>query len=258
VQIAPVGGTPLTDVGLRFENMPTMLSPDAPSLLVPPAKKPGLIGHWGMDEGDGSIVADISQAPAYNGRLRDAQWSDGKVGKCLMFDGKRGQVLIPAEYSYHNLRQFTLSAWVKLAGMPVQRNGHSIVNKGPEAPVQHFWWWIGYPPNHALILEMGSEAHRWGAGFSSQPLEWELGKWYHLASAFDCDGAKSTVTHYRDGEVVGAATRDEVFHSGSSDLKIGTYGGLHWMHGCIDEVKLWDRVLTAAEVRAEYTGAQAR
>ena len=109
--------------------------------------------------------------------------------------------------------------------MPVQGNGNTIVNKGPEAPVQHFWWWIGYPPDYALVLEMGSEAHQWGAGFGSGALQWELGRWYHVAAVFDSDGAKSTVTHYRDGEVVGAATRDEAFHCGAYDIKIGDYGG---------------------------------
>jgi hypothetical protein len=60
---------------------------------------------------------------------------DANVGACLEFDGKRGQVLIPAEYSYHNLKRFSLSAWVKLTSMPEQGNGHTIVNKGPVAHV---------------------------------------------------------------------------------------------------------------------------
>ena len=252
VQIAAWEGKPLEDVGLRLENLPTMFSPDAKALLVPPAKKPGLVGYWPMDEGKGSTVADTSQKPAYNGTIRDAAWSEGKLGSCLEFDGKRGRVLIPAEYSYHNLRQFSLSAWVKLTSMPERGNGRTIVNKGPEAPVQHFWWWIGYPPSYPLILEMGSPAHQHGAGFGTGPLEWKLGRWYHVAVVFECDGQKTAATHYRDGELVGSTVRNEAFHCGSHDLKIGTYGGLHWMGGSIDEVKMWDRALTVDEVQAEY------
>jgi len=238
-----------------MEQLPTMLCPDARSLLVAPAKQPGLIGWWAMDEGKGNVVGDLSGAPAYDGVMRQATWAEGRIGGCLQFDGRSGSVLIPAEYSYHNLRHFTLSGWVKLSGLPVQGNGNTIVNKGPEAPVQHFWWWIGYPPDYALVLEMGSEAHQWGAGFGSGALQWELGRWYHVAAVFDSDGAKSTVTHYRDGEVVGTATRDEAFHCGAYDIKIGDYGGMHWMDGCIDEVKMWDRTLSADEVRAEYARA---
>jgi len=166
--VATDGTLPLRDVGLRMEQLPTMLCPDASSLLVAPAKQPGLIGWWPMDEGMGTVVGDRSPAPPYDGTMREATWAEGKVGGCLQFDGHSGSVTIPAEYSYHNLRHFTLSAWVKLTGLPVPGNGHTIVNKGPEAPVQHFWWWIGYPPNYPLILEMGSEAHQWGAGFGSR------------------------------------------------------------------------------------------
>ncbi len=256
VEVAQDGDKPLSDVGLRLEALPTMLSPDPSTLLVPPAKKPGLIGYWAMDEGEGNTVADTSQEPAYNGTTSNATWTNGKTGKCLCFDGESGRVDIPVEYSYHNLERFSLSAWVKLTGLPEKGNGNTIVNKGPEAPVQHFWWWIGYPPSYALNLEMGSEAHQWGAGFSSEALEWELGRWYHVAAVFECDGEKSTVTHYRDGEMVGTTTRDEAFNSGGYDLKIGDYGGLHWMNGCIDEVKMWDRPLSAEEVAAEYQRGQ--
>lgn len=252
VQIQRRGHVPLTDVGLRFESLPTMLSPEADSLLAPPVKKPGLIGYWPLDEGRGDRVADTSQPPAYDGTMVDAKWVDGKVGKCLQFDGKQGEVVIPVEYSFHNLRRFTLSAWVKLTGLPTPGNGNTLVNKGPEAPVQHFWWWIGYPPNYALVLEMGSNAHRWGASFASHPLKWELNRWYHVAVVFDCDNKTSTATHYRDGEVVGTSSRNEVFTSGGADLRLGTYGALHWMEGCLDEIKMWDRPLTAAEIGAEY------
>lgn len=252
VEVSADAALPLRDFGLRVDQLPTMFSPEPRSLLVPPAKRPGLIGWWPMDEGSGRTVADRSPSPPYDGTLQGATWTAGRVGNCLQFDGHSGRVSIPVEYSFHSLRRFTLAAWVKLTGLPQQGNGHTIVNKGPEAPVQHFWWWIGYPPNYSLILELGSEAHQWGAGFGSQPLQWELGRWYHVAVVFECDGQKSTVTHYRDGEVVGTQTRDEVFHSGTYDLRIGDYGGLHWMDGCIDEVKIWDRALSAEEIRAEF------
>lgn len=42
-----------------------------------------------------------------------------------------------------------------------------------------------------------------------------------------------------------AARKGEAFRSGGYDLKIGTHGGMHWMNGSINEVKLWDRPLAA-------------
>jgi hypothetical protein len=250
LEVQALPGTPLRDIGLAV-SLPVLLSPTPQMLLVPPLKKPGLIGYWPLDEGQGTKVADASQPPAFDGSLRGGHWVPGKVGSALAFDGRSGGVTIPVEPPFHHLPCFTLSAWVRLDALPQPGNGASLVNKGPEAPVQHFWWWIGYPPDYRLILELGSEKHRWGAAFTSQPLTWELGRWYHVAAVCESDGQRTTVRHYRDGEIVGTETREEAFHSGTSDLQLGTYGGLHWLNGALDEVKIWDRALSPEEVRAQ-------
>jgi hypothetical protein len=251
VEVQELPGAKFRDVGIAMSPLPSLLSSSPEALLVTPVKKPGLIGYWPLDEGQGPVVADTSQPPAFNGSLRGGQWVEGKVGSALAFDGQSGGVSIPVEYAFHNLPRFTVSAWVQLAALPEQGNGASLINKGPEAPVQHFWWWISYPPDYRLTLELGSEQHQWGAPFSSEPLQWELGRWYHVASVCESDGQRTAVTHYRDGEMVGTATRDEGFHSGTYDLQLGTYGGLHWINGAIDEVKMWDRALTGEEIQEE-------
>jgi hypothetical protein len=110
---------------------------------------------------------------------------------------------------------------------------------------------IGYPPDHRLMLELGSEKHPYGRSLASTALKWEVGRWYHVAVAFQNDGANSTAAHYRDGRAVGTQTVDESFHSGDHDLLLGSYGGSHVLNGALDEVKIWDRVLTADEIARE-------
>ncbi len=255
IEAQPTAGLAFNDLRLKFEGLPTMVATDPEALLIPPAKKPGLIGYWPLDEGRGAEVADKSSPPPYNGSMRGATWAQGKRGACLQFDGHSGDVSIPVEYPFHNLKAFSLAAWVKLAGLPDKGNGGSLINKGPEAPGQHFWWWIGYPPSYSLILEVGNEKHRWGTSFASKPLKWELGRWYHVAVTFKCADGKSTATLYRDGEQVGQSTKDEAFHSGTHDIRLGTYGALHWLNGCLDEVKIWDRTLTPEEIKADMETA---
>ena len=159
--------------------------------------------------------------------------------------------MVPLDETFHGLRRFTLCAWVKLNSLSEQGNGRTILNKGPEAPVQHFWWWIGYPPDYSLFLELGNENHRWGTSFVTGPLTWELGRWYHVAVTFENVDGTCTVRHYRDGELVGTVQKQDDLHSGDYDLRIGSYGGLHWMDGAIDEVKFFDTVLTPEEIAAE-------
>lgn len=243
-------GVGFHDVGLALKPA-ALMSTSKGSLLVSPTKQPGLVGYWSMDEGRGETVADTSQKVAYNGVLRGGQWTPGVKGSALAFDGRSGGVSVPGAESLHGLTQFTLSAWVRLDALPARGNGATLINKGPEAPVQHFWWWIGYPPDHPLILELGNPQHQYGRSLHSPRLKWELGRWYHLAVVFQSDGKQSTATHYRDGHALGTQTADEPFHSGDHDLLLGAYGGLHFLNGALDEVKIWDRTLTPDEINSE-------
>jgi hypothetical protein len=230
-------GIGFRDVGLSLKPA-ALISTSRESLLVSPTKQPGLVAYWSLDEGRGETVADTSQKVAYHGVLRGGRWTPGVKGSALAFDGRRGGVLVPGAESLHGLTQFTLSAWVRLDALPTRGNGATLINKGPEAPVQHFWWWIGYPPCHPLILELGNQQHQYGRSLHSPALKWELGRWYHVAVVFQRDGKQSTATHYRDGQALGTQTADKPFHSGEHDLLLGAYGGLHFLNGALDEVKI--------------------
>jgi hypothetical protein len=241
---------PLTDVGLTL-SPPVPVAPSRGSLLLTPGKQSGLVGWWAMDEGRGQQVADTSQRVAYPGVLRSGEWVEGVSGHALAFHQKTDGVVVAGCDGLHDLTEFTLSAWGRLEKLPVAGNGGTLVNKGPESPVQHFWWWIGYPPSYALTLEMGSPSHPYGQSFNSKKLDWQIGRWYHVAAVVRSDANQTTVTHYRDGQLLRTQTRPESFHAGSHELRLGTYGGGHTLQGALDEVKIWDRPLTADEIGRE-------
>jgi hypothetical protein len=242
--------TPLTDVGLTL-TPPALTAPSRGVLLATPGKQPGLVGWWPMDEGQGLTVADRSQPVAYHGTLRSGRWVDGVSNKALAFSQRTDGVSVTGCDGLHDMSEFTLAAWVRLDKLPVAGNGGTLINKGPETPVQHCWWWIGYPPSYALTLELGSPAHAYGQSFGSKTLAWDTGRWYHVAATVHCDGQQTTVTHFRDGQLLRAKALPEAFHAGNHELRIGTYGGGHTLQGSLDEVKIWDRVLTADELRRE-------
>ncbi len=122
---------------------------------------------------------------------------------------------------------------------------------GASAPGQHFWWWIGYPPDYPLVLELGNEKCQYGKSFETGHLAWDLGRWYHVAVTCTSGGGKTTVRHYREGQEQGSRTTDDDFHSGTHELFLGTYGNMHTLRGTLDEVKIWDRILSASEIQRE-------
>ncbi len=244
-------GTPTgIEVMLNWRGLSPVVA-SAPEVLPGvTSKPPGLIGWWRLDEGRGQRAADNSPAPPFSGTVRGPTWSQGVQGTALTFTRSSDDVFIPAGDPYNGLRRFSLAAWIKLDRLPEPGDGRTIINKGPEAPVQHFWWWVGYPPSYALSIELGNESHQWGVPFSSSALTWEIGRWYHVAVTVESANGVCTVTHYRDGQPVGQVQRPEDLHSGDHDLRLGNYGSLHGMRGAIDEVRFYDTVLGPSEIAA--------
>ncbi|MBC7288499.1 MAG: LamG domain-containing protein, partial [Armatimonadetes bacterium] len=243
-------GLPLRDVGIQVEGAPPYLCSGRDALLRPPRKEGELLGWWPLDEGAGNVAHDRSGRPALDATIVDAKWAEGAHGKCLEFDGQRSRLSIRHSWTVDGLREFTISAWVKLRSLPERGHGFTILGKGPEAPVQHVWLWIGYPPSYSIILEMGNEKYQYGTSFASGALQWELGRWYHVAVTYKWDGEKAVARIYRDGELIAENAKSEELHSGSYPLSIGAYNNsaAHVMDGFIDDVRLYSRALTEQEI----------
>lgn len=82
------------------------------------------------------------------------------------------------------------------------------------------------------------------------------GTWYHLAFTYD----GSTVRAYRDGVQVDSASLSGVMNGGGPAVRIGTQAEAgNTMDGIVDEVGIWSRALTGAEMTELYnsgTGVQ--
>jgi hypothetical protein len=89
---------------------------------------------------------------------------------------------------------------------------------------------------------------------ADQPLP--AGHWVHLAGTFD----GQLMRIYVDGRPSGQLERPGPLQPCSSPLCLGAYALKHEAHftGLLDEVKLYDRALRPAEIRAHYQALAAR
>lgn len=80
--------------------------------------------------------------------------------------------------------------------------------------------------------------------------ELELGKWYYLAYTHTDDNS-GLVEIYVDGEVTYSEESGNPVApaQNTSAVTIGTWGGEAWT-GSVDEVRLWNRALSADEIKA--------
>jgi len=75
-----------------------------------------------------------------------------------------------------------------------------------------------------------------------------VGEWTHLALAYD----GSEVEGFVNGETVGTASpaTPSALNEGDWDVWIGTYwDGTYYLDGKVDEVQIYDRVLSSSEIR---------
>jgi len=198
-----------------------------------PNTDPALIGWWKFDEGSGNTAADSSSA-GNNGTINGgATWVAGFRGGAIDFDGASGYVGT-GKSLLNSLADFTMAGWVKSRNATASRIGlfgqNDLVEMGFMSGSFEIW-----------TTAAGTVNAPWGFN--------NLDEWHHLAAV---DSGSSMIL-YIDGVSVrtGAGgthtTSTFFFNIGGGGVWDGTG---NWFSGQIDDVRLYKRALTAAEVKA--------
>jgi hypothetical protein len=210
-----------------------------------PMNETGLVGYWNFDEGTGTIAHD-SSGNNNDGTIYGATWTSGKYGNALQFDGIDDYVEVFDSASLDNVVDaVTISMWVK----PNRISGWEqwLVSKGGG------WYRAGF------FTTLGIIAGTWRFGIGTGTSETDIdngnlqaGQWYHLVTTFD----GTTMKQYINGQLQpNIATPASYSLVTDYPVRIGLSDG-EWpnpFEGTIDEVKIYNRALSAEEVRAEYT-----
>ncbi|GEM_PF-1801059 len=187
-----------------------------------------LVGWWSFDEGEGEIAKDKSSS-GNAGSVHGAQWAKGVSGSCLNFDGRDDYVDCGNNPSFYPVN-ITVEMWVKPSG-------------GQESAII-----AGYLPNykgymlfnHRFSVYDGTEKQA-DASYSLEPQEWA-----YIVGTFD----GNTVKVYKNGRLESSAQQTKLLLSGANVTigKASHYDGAYF-HGLIDEVKIYNRALSNAEIQ---------
>ena len=199
--------------------------PSGPRQPVPPS---GPVGAWGFDEASSRRVLD-SSGEGNTGRISGAVRTRGRFGGALSFDGRNDWVTIADDPSLDLDRAMTLEAWVR----PAARGARTVLLKerGPRLSYGLY----ARPSGHVF-----TDAERALRG-PALPLR----RWSHLAMTWD----GSVVRVYRDGRQVASRALTGAAPRSDGPLRIG--GNAIWpefFRGDIDELRVYDRALDAAEI----------
>ena len=210
----------------------------------PPIEGGDLMLHYAFDAEFESTVADSSEY-GNDGVAQGGQFvATGVSGGAASFDGVDDFVRVPGHASL-DADDLTISAWVKLETRPdaVQ---NLVFKRVPG---------VANGMDYALQLT-SSGAVRWTVAGPWQTIvdspALEMGTWHHVVATF----AKPTMNLYLDGLLVGTASHfDNLTKNAATDLIIGAAddqeGVLSAFACCqLDELRLYRRVLTEAEIEA--------
>lgn len=206
----------------------------------PGGDAPGLVGWWTFDEAADSPVALDYTGHRLGGVLHDIVRQPGKSGQAV--DCQGGSVLVPSDRSLSVTDAMTIECWVK-TDQSGQRNNW-LVNRIFSGGVTTGFR-LGVLDDHPCFqIPITAWSHH---------LKGELalprGRWVHLAGTFD----GTTMRLYVDGRLSGTMERPGPVRPNDFNLCLGNYALDHVAHfvGLLDDVKLWNRALSADEIAQE-------
>ena len=210
----------------------------------PPTPGSGLLVALGFDEGAGSTTADAS-GNGNNGTIGGATWNtSGKFGKNLSFNGTSNLVNVSDVASLDLTNGMTLEAWI----FPTASGGYRAVimkqdtGTSPRIDLVYSLYASSPSTNPGSYVFSGSNRLT-----SVEPTgkTLPLNTWSHLATTYN----GSTVILYVNGIEAKRVNASGNILGTALPLRIGG-NGLYseYFKGQIDEVRVYNRVLSAAEV----------
>ena len=217
--------------------------------VMPPVRS------WAFDEGLGDATKDSVTGVASAIEGHRSYWKSGVSGTCLAFDGYTSAIRIPANQAPELTDAVTIEAWVALGAYPW--NWTPVIQQGHE---ESYYLGIGPHGRVGMTVKVGNEVIRLQ---SKETLKRKL--WYHVAGTYDAESGRISV--FIDGERCGERKVAEgTLAQSKAPIQIGqgkkmaqsnpvrrnTFEDTFSFDGLIDEVRLYDKVLTPEQLAASH------
>jgi hypothetical protein len=209
--------------------------------------EPGLVGHWKMNEGSGSKLID-SSGNGNNATIMNTSsgvvWVEGKEGMAINLNGLLNRfATVPSNSSLNMTNAITITAWIRTIGLSAKR----IISKGGPDGYELGVWDTG-KIEFRINRESSGSTYRL---FSNQNYPTDGTTWMHVAATFD--GTKSQI--FINGVLDNSATyAPTTIKTNTTEIQIGARSSINRWVGDLDEIKLYNRVLSAVEINTLVTG----
>lgn len=252
------GGAAVVVGALRSSRVSPGGAPGAPEPVALAAIAPwrdslarGLVGYWKFDEGSGPRAADCS-GRGNHGTLRGATWTSGRLGGAVRCDSG-AHVDVGNAPSLRLTQEATVAAWVRILA-PADAPAWVCI-AGQFQPDRNYNLYVSNQLSIANVQQCADKwrlylSHQWEQPdycYSYSDFLLENGAWHHLAGTIDLSAGGSH-RYYVDGRPAAESRNlgfDRLF-ANDADFRLGWGSGS--FSGCLDEVRIYRRALSAEEV----------
>ena len=211
---------------------------------------PGLIAYLKMDEGSGTVATDSSGNGNAGTLMNGAGWTAGHSGQAVALDGVSGYVRIPHAAGL-DAYPLTVAVWFKSTTTTGWR---ALVNKYLAGSMNGYQVFFSGGNLCAWYFRDSSNYIFDGTGCPLSTAGTNDGLWHQAVFVVDATGGRL----YVDGaqKASRAWTGVAAAPTTTQDVQLGHYPGgaeaTAYVPGALDEVQVYNRALTAAEVLALF------
>jgi len=234
----------------------------------------GLVGWWNMDESSGTSAADSSGNGNTGTLTNSPTWTtSGKYNGALTLANASNNyvdVANPANFNFERTNAFSIAAWVYRTGTTTEGNivSHMIFNSGHWPGYSFAFLGDGSSPicntatctTNCLEVDLNYFAASNAACIEVNGSAATPNAWHHVAMTYDGSSTAAGIHIYVDGVLQTVSNSLSALTSSiqvATDIKIGTDvpGNGDSFSGTIDDVRIYNRALSAAEIARLYNGA---
>jgi hypothetical protein len=209
--------------------------------------------YWKLDESAGTSAADAAGTATgtyTNGPLLNQPSGVKHAGTAVTFDGTDDYVTVSDVHDFAGTAPFSVEVWVNPTAPTSQYR--RIITK--EDTNQYGWRLVlaattGSPPNRASFIRQDAA----GNESAASPSALQTGAWSHVVGTYD----GTTMRLYVNGVQVDTKTSSRSIPNHASALSMGIKdGGGAYLGGMLDEVAVYNSVLTAQQVTDHYNAGR--
>jgi hypothetical protein len=211
----------------------------------------GPVARWAFDEGSGTVAGDSTGNGNAGTLVNGPTWTAGRINQALSFDGVNDYVTIPDSPALDAF-PFTIAVWMKTSTTSGVRG---IVNKYVASSSNGYNVFMNGGNLCAWYYRDGSNYVYDGGGCTLSTAGLNDNRWHLVVYAVDAAGGRLYVDAVLKASlgwtgVSGAPTTTQPVHIAHYP---GAFGGAEYLPGALDDVRIYNRALSVAEISALYS-----